>query len=465
MLDLTVIKTQLQTRIDALTNGSTLDDILDIAIAAKQAELIGVKITRTNLDTQLQRIANAVTAGSPIEDLIVIAASLKKEDDAIIGEIREFIYRGDKFTDEKGREWLREGKLHTVAGYDEAYAIAALRSYGREVYVPTSKTITHTPRQCARDGLGNLVIACGSSDYVLVSHDNGNTILLVEHNHDEPVTGVVFVGTHFILASNTATELKTSYSSDGGSNFGSVTVARTLVSATPDSVAGAASATTALFVAAGTTAAVTMANGATKTSRTLVNTPISGNHVLICAHGTTLIVASTGTSTYQKTTDGGATFSSSNPGKGTPERIFSHIGKFYWSGSGTLYRTSDLVSWEDMLSLVPVELTYNSINSYNGSFSTFPVKNGFILGNPARGYFLYTQDFISYSRMMPSQTADELTYGGTNYFEVFGDLLTATSSSDFAAKILKFDVDIADYIGVGSLNYLFNRKPNYLRIK
>lgn len=465
MLDTTVLKNELQARINALTNASSIDSVLETAIAAKQVELIGVDITRTNLDAQIQRIVNALDPASAIEDLMVVAASLQKADDAIIGDIRQFVYQGDEFTDEKGRKWLIEGKLHTVDGYEEAFAIQNLKNYGREAFFPESETATKSPRQCARDGTGNIVIACNSSTYVLVSNDDGESFVLIEHSHGAPVVGAVYIGGHFILASNSATELKTSYSDDGGNSFGAATVARALTAATANTVAGDATATTALFVVAGDTACVSMTNGTAKTNRTLAVATTGSVDVLICAHAGTIVVASKGVSGYQKTTNGGAAFTSHNHGHGTVDKIYSHLNNFYWESGGGLYESADLSSWVFIRDSVPLELTYNAINSYNRNVVSFPVKDGFLLASPGNTYFLYTQDFISYVRMHPSQTANELSYGTTTGFVVFGDLLMAKSAVDKASKILKFDVEAADYIGFGSLDYTFNRKPNYMRIK
>ncbi|WP_331352567.1 hypothetical protein [Cellvibrio sp. UBA7671] len=465
MLDTTVLKNELQARINALTNASSIDSVLETAIAAKKVELIGVDITRTNLDAQIQRIVNALDPASAIEDLMVVAASLQKDDETIIGDIRPLLYQGDQFIDEKGRHWLIEGKLHTAEGYEEAFAIQSLKNYGKEVFFPESETLTKSPRQCARDGAGNIVIACNSSSYVLVSNNTGDSFELVEHSHGAPVVGVVHIGGHFILASNSATELKTSFSSDGGNSFGAATVARALTAATSNTVAGAATATTALFVVAGDTACVSMTNGSTKANRSLAVATTGTVDVLISAHAGTIVVASKGVAGYQKTVNGGAAFTTHNHGHGTPTKMYSHLNNFYWESGGGLYKSPDLSTWEFIRESVPLELTYNAINSYNRSVVSFPVKDGFLLASHTNTYFLYTQDFVTYERFHPSQSANELSYGTTTEFVVFGDLLMAKSAVDKASKILKFDVDAADYIGFGSLDFTFNRKPNYLRIK
>lgn len=79
MIDLSQTVTELQSRINALTNASSADDIFDLAITAANAEVVGVYINRTPLDAQLQRLNNLIGSGTGIEDLIALFVSVQKK--------------------------------------------------------------------------------------------------------------------------------------------------------------------------------------------------------------------------------------------------------------------------------------------------------------------------------------------------------------------------------------------------
>ena len=74
---LTTLITETQTRCDALTNFSTISEIIDCGISAKKVEMAGGVITRTTLDTQIQRAVNLSGGSSAIEDLIALAACVE----------------------------------------------------------------------------------------------------------------------------------------------------------------------------------------------------------------------------------------------------------------------------------------------------------------------------------------------------------------------------------------------------
>lgn len=79
---LTAAIAEVQTRIDALTGASTLDDVLDAAIAAKKMEAGGGTLDRTILDTELNARIAAMGGSTLIEDLILAAATVQPETEA-----------------------------------------------------------------------------------------------------------------------------------------------------------------------------------------------------------------------------------------------------------------------------------------------------------------------------------------------------------------------------------------------
>lgn len=75
---LTNLTAEIQARCNALTTFSTVNAVIDCAVAAKKLEMAGGSINRTILDTELQRVITASGNGSLIEDLIALAASLEQ---------------------------------------------------------------------------------------------------------------------------------------------------------------------------------------------------------------------------------------------------------------------------------------------------------------------------------------------------------------------------------------------------
>ncbi|WP_039918890.1 hypothetical protein [Cellvibrio mixtus] len=123
------INNEIQARCNALNNDSTLDDVRDLAIAAKIVELAGGSLNKIVLSEQIQRMINLSGAGSEIENLIALASALIKAPEAIdplpIGILAPFVEQDIHFTDSNFREWLKTGYISTdVASYPDA-----LRSY------------------------------------------------------------------------------------------------------------------------------------------------------------------------------------------------------------------------------------------------------------------------------------------------------------------------------------------------
>lgn len=133
------INDEIQARCDALTNDSSLDDIRDLAVAARIIDLAGGDLNRTVLSEQIQRIVNLSGAGSEIEDLIAFLSALIKSPEAIdplpIGILAPFVDQHINFIDANMREWLKTGYISTdLASYPDA-----VRSY-----IPGSSSVANT---------------------------------------------------------------------------------------------------------------------------------------------------------------------------------------------------------------------------------------------------------------------------------------------------------------------------------
>lgn len=119
------MNSEIQARCNALTNDSSLDDIRDLAIAAKIVELAGGTLNRTVLSEQIQRVVNLSGASSAIEDLIALLSALIQAPEAIdplpIGVLAPFVDQNINFTDANMREWLKTGYISTdLASYPDA---------------------------------------------------------------------------------------------------------------------------------------------------------------------------------------------------------------------------------------------------------------------------------------------------------------------------------------------------------
>lgn len=79
MLNLSALATELQARANSLTNQSTQELVIDIALAVRKGEAVGLLIDRTVLDAQLQRVTSAIGAGTTLEDLLGISVGLLRE--------------------------------------------------------------------------------------------------------------------------------------------------------------------------------------------------------------------------------------------------------------------------------------------------------------------------------------------------------------------------------------------------
>lgn len=461
MLDTTILKNELQTRINALTNASTFDQVLDIAIASKKATAAGVALTRANLDSHLQRLTNLIGAGSTIEDLIEIAATTTPESGAFpIGHIKKCAFSGEKYFDSNNHEWLMSGLLHSKAGYEQALNNPALRSHGRQVYSANSLTSGQTVKS-ATDGLGNIVIACGSNTHVIVSNDNGDSFRAVPHNLPNKAVTVEHIGGHFVVAGNNSSSIFTSYSSNGGNSFSASSNARGISAGVADTVRSSSNGVGALFVYQGSgTEAVYKTSG---TANAAVTLPAAiGSYIpLIQFFGGAFYVAPKNTSGYYKTVNNGTSFTThSKPAAVSSvadEYIVSALGRFIWMGQSGSYRgfryTTDFVTWHDLFDVLPIAL-----KEYNSAFASYGIRifihsvtNGVILCSPLGNFF--SPDFESWEVVHFSRSSEELAGSGAQY-GFFGNLVFggadaySSNAAALSTSVLKVDYSNPDYVGI-----------------
>lgn len=463
MLDTTALKNELQARINALTNASTFDQVVDIAIAERKAAQAGIALARSNLATQLQRITNAVGAGSAIEDLIVLAAGARGDADSLpIGHVGKFAFSGDKFTDNNFHEWLLMGLLHSKAGYDRALENPGLRSFGQQIYTANAAT-AGTPIKGATDGLGNFVIACGNSTNVMVIKNNGESVLAVPHNLPGNAVTVEHVAGHFIVAGNSASNIFTSYSSDGGDSFSASSNARGIAGGIADTVRSSASNAGALFVCQGSPGAVYKTSG---TSNAAANLPASiASYVpLVQFFEGAFYVAQRNSWNYYKTLNNGEAFTTHAKPAGVNvvanEYFFTALGRFIWvgqSGASWFFKyTTDFETWHDTFELMPVALREYINHHGNSGLQIFahPVQGGVVVSTAIGSYF--TANFESWKVVSFSRSAEELAGTGASlgFFGnfVFGAVNPYTGSISTpgapSTSILKVDYSTPDYVGI-----------------
>lgn len=477
MLDLANTKNQLQTRINALNNASSELAILNLAIAAKKAEAAGIYLTRTTLDTQIQRVNDAFGAGTDIEYIIALAAGVGVDGaDVPIGTIKKFAFAGDKFFDPIGQEWLMVGLLHSKSGYEKALSQVNLRSFGRQVYTAQTATAGMTT-QGATDGLGNIVIAISNANFVLVSNDNGETIRAVPHNHAAKVVSVVYVGGHFVLASNDANTLKTSYSSNGGAEFGATVNARGLSGAAAiDSVRGASDGTTAMFIVGNESACLALTSGSARTARTLPAAMPASYIPLIDVMAGIFIIGRKNNNTYFRTADGGANFTTHpNPvGSVISMEIAVANGRFYWSGSsGSDYYFKNSVNgidWVDVMPQLPEPFKSYFRSVFAGAYiRQFKVNGGLLV--ILKGIPYFTTDFVNFKQINFSRSAGELGGSVSHYYcfhnLVLGGFSLNESQGNSNTSVLKVDYTTPDYIGIHSegVSTISDGQADYVRIK
>lgn len=478
MIDLTVLKTQLQARINGLSNASTFDQVIDVAIATKKAVSAGVNVDRSIVDTQLQRVTDALGAGSAIEDLIVIAASSEGDGDSIpIGAIQKFGFAGDKFTDNNKYEWLVYGLLHSKTGYEKALNNPGTRAYGEQVFTAEANTAGSVTK-AADDGVGNIVIACGSLTHVIVSHDFGATFVAVPHNLQNRAVTVEYVGGHFVVACNNSTAIRTSYSADGGQTFSEESVARTLSGGVSDTVRSSCSGTHAMFVANNNVNAVVKTNGTTSTAITLPAAVNGSSYTpLVQFFSGAFYVAGKNVTNYYKSINNGASFSNHTKPVSSVinEQVCVALGTFFWMGqSGTtrIYKyTNDFTTWNDLFDLLPNYLAESLKNTGTGyQVNIYEVTGGLILNTHLGNYF--TSNLLDFSLIHFSRSPIELA-GNSAQYVCFKNLVMAGKGLDdnngaaLNSSVLKVDYSSADYVGVHKQGVapLVDGQVDYVRIK
>lgn len=210
---LTPLVTEVQTRCDALTNSSTVSEIIDAAIAAKKVAMADGVVNRTVLDAQIQRIINASGSGSLIEDLIALAAANERKTSpggsgSLPVGFQTMVSRFSPslMTLADGSQWLKSGVLvENDDTFGEAESVPHLCVYGGAEISIGSSGYTRNDKLIT-DGNG-IIVALGNS--LRVSADGGVT--WGDPNAGLPASTLLcgaWCGDRFILA----------YQDGGGSN-------------------------------------------------------------------------------------------------------------------------------------------------------------------------------------------------------------------------------------------------------
>lgn len=394
-----------------------------------------------------------------------------------IGSVAEFAYAGAKFTDESNLEWLLQGLLHSKDGYTKAKSMIGLRSYGRHVYTASAATAGEVT-QAADDGVGNIVIACGNAASVMVSHDFGDNFSAVAHSHGEKVTAVVFVGGQFILGSNSASAIKTSYSTDGAASFSAASTARSIANGVADTARGASNGSLSAFCAAGAAEVVFKSSGASNTPATLPGALSSSYKPMIEVLNNEFVFTSKNTSAVYKTANGGSSFGSMlKPISAVVVEEFRvALGKLFWLGtSGSNYivikYSSNLVDWFDLIPLMPEPAKSNASLFVGQMPRIFKTETGLLVVTQFGNY--HTTDLVNFDLIKFSRSPVELSSGdGPQYF-CYKNIVCAGSSLNEAqggsnTSILKVNYAEPDYIGMHSSGVYTpqaHSSAKYVRIK
>lgn len=214
-ITLTALITEVQARCNALTGSSTIDEVLEVAIAAKKVEQAGGSITRTTLDTELQRVVDLSGGGSQIEDLIALAAANESTSTPPVPGGNTSLPVGSQtfvstftpplLTMSDGSQWLRSGVLlENDDTFTEAETVEHLHVFG-------SQRLSHVFTYASTDrddlvvsnGAGTIVAINLSSQPISVSTDNGVTWGAPVVPPTGALCGIAWCGDRFIVATTT----------------------------------------------------------------------------------------------------------------------------------------------------------------------------------------------------------------------------------------------------------------------
>jgi hypothetical protein len=121
----TQLKTELQSRINAITGATSLHDLIKLRSAAR-----GLQLNETVLDTQLTARVAALSPATALDDLFKNALALPVNiNPTMIGEIKPFNSGEDTFTDVYGGIWLRAGIItYDTATYPDAQKLPLINN-------------------------------------------------------------------------------------------------------------------------------------------------------------------------------------------------------------------------------------------------------------------------------------------------------------------------------------------------
>jgi hypothetical protein len=290
-----------------------------------------------------------------------------------------------------GSEYLRTGVVVPSTGYDGAAAIDFLRATGAAA---TQATSLSGYTDIATDGGNNWVIAYGSTSNVLVSTDNRATWATVAHNAGGGVAinsvcysaalGLFIcagnTSTQFFIATQTAASVASGWTVRTGSNISAGSSdATTLIRASANEVI-------AVCGNAGANGCVSRStNGTSWTAKNLA-LAIGNNSLPVqqLTHLGSSIWIAQGSSSMQRTTDGGDTWATVTTGSTT-----SILGSAFGAGLLIQFDTSGAL--------------YTSTNGASGSFTN--------RGNPF-GLFTVRQLMFDGTRFIASLLGRNITGTG-----------------------------------------------------
>lgn len=344
---------------------------------------------------------------------------------------------GTSITDADGY-WLRSGLFATAASYPEAAELEHCKVTG--LASTNSASILH--RQSADNGAGTVIVAASglSGSQVLVSTDGGATFTAVTTGLAVLPCGVVWNGSRFIIAGNTASTLYTRWSTDGinwnaGGSLG-------LTSVSADSMRLAYNGAVTYGKGSGSTAlnasAFTTTDGVTLTGRTA---PMSGGteQDLKSANGV-FVNTATGIGTNFYTSTDGISWTTRNAPIAV--ELSGYLGGTWIlkaDGSHTYYATTDFTNFTTRS--VPTintgflpgkSLSFDSGRVYLGVTNTN--------GMPA---VLWSADLINWSLRWLSAGLGN----NTAWFCHAGKYFFAKGANASVSILYTTDFAVADYVG------------------
>ena len=164
----TQLKTELQSRINAVTGATSLPDLIKLRSAAR-----GLQLNETPLNTQLTTRIAALSPATSLDDLFKNALALSVYNNpTVIGEIKVFNSDLDVITDTYGSIWLRAGVItYDTASYPDAQKLPLINADPSVVTPITHSALSNiTQKRIASNG--SVAVAINSAGTSLTRFTN-----------------------------------------------------------------------------------------------------------------------------------------------------------------------------------------------------------------------------------------------------------------------------------------------------